>query len=1060
MTPSPQRQLSGQWLAIAFLLLAAGIGALWYSAVSAYEAAVLRERGRELQATAELKIEFIRFWLDERRSDALVQSNRPLLAIAATGKGADAWAYGPDALPNQLEQIRKEYGYEAVLLLDRQGNRLFGVGKIGEDALAAAAKAARTAMEAGQTAISRAYHSEAGKQHHIDIDIAAPVADSRRPGAPIVGALVFHLDPKAHLDPFLRRWPSPSESGETFLVERTNGEITYLSSLRHAEAEKLKRHTGESSLPAAVAARGGHGITEGIDYRGVPVLAAVGQVPDMPWFVVSKLDREEILAPVRREALWSGTLASLLVMALGLAMLAWYRRGQSELALTQQESTKAALAASEARFRRLIENAWDLLVLFDRDMRIVYASPSVEQQLGSRLTGESIASGTALVHPEDVGRVEAARVNALAHPGLPQRFEHRVRGRYDHWMLVEANFTNHFGDPDIGALTYTGRDVSERKWAEQALRDSEERYRFLFKLSPDAVFVHWNNIVLYTNDAAVRLFRAESERDLVGRDWHDLVAPTDRANTERRAASLALGEVPFLQPAEMHYRALDGQVIEVEAAGARIVVDGKPAIMSVVRDISERKRAEAELKQSEKRYRFLFESSPLPMWVFDVDTLAFIEVNGTAVAQYGYTREEFLAMTLCDIRPPEEVAEFERMVKAKVRPQGRTWTHRRKDGSLLKAAIWFQDVEFLGRPARMILAEDVTARVEAEQALAESEARLRAIFDSAPVGIAIADAGGRYLMVNRAQCEMLGYSEAELLQRSFADITHAEDVPANLALSVRLRSGEIGVGSLEKRYVRKDGSVFWVLLTIGLVRTASGEVIGSVGVAQDVTERREAEARRLEYARQQRDTLVREVHHRIKNHLQGLAGLLRQHIHEQPGLESVLQNFAAQINAISIVHGLQGRAETGDASLRSLAAEITAFLGGITGAPIGLNCPDRACRWAVAEAEAVPVALILNELLTNALRHGKDRTQVSLDIRCDGDRAQLIIKNPGRLDTSLDFAGGKGLGTGLNLVRSLLPPTGAALSLENAEDGWVETRLDLGPPVLLPLAEPQVVSLR
>ena len=1184
--PSPLRTLAGNWLAGAFLLLAAGIGALWYSALSAYEAAVLRERGRELQATAELKIEFIRFWLEERRSDALVQSNRPLLAIAATGKGADAWAYGTEALPNQLEQIRKEYGYEAVLLLDRQGNRRFGAGKIGEDALAAVAKAARTAMETRQTAISRAYHSEAGQQHHIDIDIATPVADGRRPGAPIVGALVFHLDPKVHLDPFLRRWPAPSESGETFLVERTNGELTYLSSLRHADAEKLKRHAGESSLPAAMAARGSHGITEGIDYRGVPVLAAVGQVPGMPWFVVSKLDREEILAPVRREALWSGTLASLLVMALGLAMLAWHRRGQTELALTQQESAKAALAASEARFRRLIENAWDLLVLFDRDMRIVYTSPSVEQQLGSRLTGEGIASGTALVHPEDVGRVEVARVNALAHPGVPQRFEHRVRGRYDHWMLVEANFTNHFDDPDIGALTYIGRDVSERKWAEQALRDSEERYRFLFKLSPDAVFVHWNNAVLYTNDAAVRLFRAESERDLVGRNWHDLVAPEDWPKTEQRTARLVGGGEAYLQPAEMHYRALDGQVIEVEAAGARIVVDGKPAIMSVVRDISERKRAEAALRESEARlqaiiehaphgiaivstkgrytmvnpaqcrilgyseteligksfrdfthsddadlneemalemiqgrtdhftlekrylrkdgqtiwvvlsvsavrdengalryfigllqditerkrmeqalresearYRFLFESSPLPMWVFDTETLAFLEVNGTAVAQYGYSREEFLAITLRDIRPPEEVAELEQVVKADVRKQGRIWTHRRKDGSLIKAAIWFQDVDFLDRPARMILAENVTARVEAEQALAESEARLRAIFDSAPVGIAIADAAGRYLMVNRAQCEMLGYGEAELLQRTYADITHPDDVQANLDLGASLLDGEISVGSIEKRYVRKDGTSFWVLLTIGLVRTAEGEVVGSVGVAQDITERREAEARRLEYARQQRDTLVREVHHRIKNHLQGLAGLLRQHMHEQPGLAPVLQKFAAQVNAISIVHGLQGRAEKGDASLRSLAAEITAFLGSITGTQIGLACPGPACLWAVAEAEAVPLALILNELLTNALRHGTDKTRVSLSIECDENRAQLVIRNPGRLG-GLDFAGGKGLGTGLSLIRSLLPPEGVAFSLENADDGWVETRLALGPPVLQPIPQVQVVSLR
>jgi PAS domain S-box-containing protein len=1184
--PSPLRTLAGNWLAGAFLLLAAGIGALWYSAISAYEAAVLRERGRELQATAELKIEFIRFWLEVKRGNATVPGRSELIAHAAEfGLDLDAPSVRK-TLMERLTTIQTNYHYQSILLLDRTGQVRVEAGHRDGSTRRHAIATAREAMQVGKLHVSPAYETTSGGQPRLDIDIAAPVYAQDPHSSRIVGALVFQLDPRINFDLFLQRWPAPNESGESFLFERAGEEIVYLSTLRHADAAQLRRRVGDPSLPAALAVRGKQGVVEGLDYRGVPVLAAVGQVPDMPWFVVSKLDREEILAPVRREALWSGTLASLLVMALGLAMLAWHRRGQSELALTQQESTKAALAASEARFRRLIENAWDLLVLFDRDMRIVYASPSVEQQLGGSLTGEGIASGTALVHPEDVGRVEVARVNALAHPGLPQRFEHRVRGRYDHWMLVEANFTNHFDDPDIVALTYIGRDVSERKWAERALRDSEERYRFLFKLSPDAVFVHWNNVVLYTNDAAVRLFRAESERDLVGRNWHDLVAPEDWPKTEQRTARLVGGGEAYLQPAEMHYRALDGQVIEVEAAGARIVVDGKPAIMSVVRDISERKRAEAALRESEARlqaiiehaphgiaivstkgrytmvnpaqcrilgyseteligksfrdfthsddadlneemalemiqgrtdhftlekrylrkdgqtiwvvlsvsavhdesgalryfigllqditerkrmeqalregearYRFLFESSPLPMWVFDTETLAFLEVNGTAVAQYGYSREEFLAMTLRDIRPPEEVAELEQVVKADVRKQGRIWTHRRKDGSLIKAAIWFQDVDFLDRPARMILAENVTARVEAEQALSESEARLRAIFDSAPVGIAIADAAGRYLMVNRAQCEMLGYGEAELLQKTYADITHPDDVQANLDLGASLLDGEISVGSIEKRYVRKDGTSFWVLLTIGLVRTAEGEVVGSVGVAQDITERREAEARRLEYARQQRDTLVREVHHRIKNHLQGLAGLLRQHMHEQPGLAPVLQKFAAQVNAISIVHGLQGRAEKGDASLRSLAAEIVAFLGAITGTQIGLACPGPACLWAVAEAEAVPLALILNELLTNALRHGTDKTRVSLSIECDEGRAQLVIRNPGRLD-GLDFAGGKGLGTGLSLIRSLLPPEGVAFRLENAEDGWVETRLELGPPVLQPIPQVQVVSLR
>jgi len=308
ITSPPHPHASGRWPFIAFLLLALGIAAIWYSAVSAYEQAVLRERGRELQATAELKIEFIRFWLDERRGDAAVQSSRPLLAIAASGKRGNDWPYGIDALPGQLEQIRKEYGYEAVLLLDPQGHVRVSAGTLGESALDAAGKAGRAAVRSRDTTITRAYETSVEGGRHIDLDIASPVIDIRHHDRPIVGSLVFHLDPRAHLDPFLHRWPSPSESGETFLFERSGNALFYLSSLKFADAAQLVRQADAYHLPAALAARGYQGIVEGIDYRGVPVLAAVGQIPGMPWFIVSKIDRAEVLAPVRREALWSGSL--------------------------------------------------------------------------------------------------------------------------------------------------------------------------------------------------------------------------------------------------------------------------------------------------------------------------------------------------------------------------------------------------------------------------------------------------------------------------------------------------------------------------------------------------------------------------------------------------------------------------------------------------------------------------------------------------------------------------------------------------------------------------------
>jgi PAS domain S-box-containing protein len=650
-----------------------------------------------------------------------------------------------------------------VLLFDADGRLRLNSGTPDKSEVEAVAAAIGGVTDSSEIRISAIQSESASKGERLLLQISAPIFGNGARSGRTAGALVVLLDSTQAIDPLLVQNTGRIRSGEIALIERQSNTLHFLSTLKYADAAELKPSVDTPSLPAAKAARGEQGLVEGLDYRGEPVLAMVGQVPGMPWFVISKRDREEILSPVRDVALWSGTLTALLASALGLAAYFWSRRRQGQLALAREVAGKAALAASEARFRRLIENAWDLLVLFDRDMRITYASPSVDQQVGGKMLGESIARGTALVHPEDVGRVEVARINALAHPGAPQRFEHRLKGCYDHWMTVEATFTNHFDDPDIGALAYAGRDVSERMWAEQALRDSEERYRFLFKLSPDAVFVHRNGVIFQTNDAAVRLFRAESENALIGRHWRQLVPPESRPFVEQRIALLESGEQAYLQPSEQRYLALDGQPIEVEATGARIVIDGSTAIMSVVRDISERKRAEAELKDSEARYRFLFEGSPLPMWVYDAETFAFLEVNRAAVAQYGYSRAEFLGMTLRDIRPPEDVSPMEEAARSPLPPQGRVWRHLRKDGSLIHVAIWRQPTSLSGPPTRMIVAEDVTARVEAERALRESESTLRILLDAIPGVAVITNAAGNIVFANRGFERTTGVSRENLV---------------------------------------------------------------------------------------------------------------------------------------------------------------------------------------------------------------------------------------------------------------------------------------------------------
>lgn len=244
---------------------------------------------------------------------------------------------------------------------------------------------------------------------------------------------------------------------------------------------------------------------------------------------------------------------------------------------------------------------------------------------------------------------------------------------------------------------------------------------------------------------------------------------------------------------------------------------------------------------SAETYRVLFERSPQPTWVIDRETLGFLAVNEEAVRQYGYSRDEFLRMTARDIRPPEEVTRLESMLPlrdADAADDGSRWVHRRRDGSLVDVVVAAAAIVFEGRPARLVTVRDVTDAVRAERALRESERRFRSAMQHAPIGMALVGMDGRWLAVNDALRAILQRDEAELLSLTFQDVTHPDDLEADLALLHRLVAGEIPWYEMEKRYLRGDDRHVWALLTVSLVRDEAGTPLHFISQIQDVDTRR------------------------------------------------------------------------------------------------------------------------------------------------------------------------------------------------------------------------------
>jgi PAS domain S-box-containing protein len=253
-----------------------------------------------------------------------------------------------------------------------------------------------------------------------------------------------------------------------------------------------------------------------------------------------------------------------------------------------------------------------------------------------------------------------------------------------------------------------------------------------------------------------------------------------------------------------------------------------------------RRNAESGLRESQVRYRELFESNPHPMWVFDTETLAFLAVNDAAVSHYGYSREEFLAMTVRDIRAPEDVPRLQDAIAKVGRGEAVTgfWRHRKKNGDTILVEVSPRALKFGGRSAIMLLVQDVTARIQAQEALAEEQEKFRALTEQSLVGAYVIDSGVIMYMNPRA-AEIFGYRADEVAGRPARDFVVEDDWPL-LDENVRMRlSGEVESAQYTFRGRRKDGAV----VMIGVHGTTA--IIGGkriiIGVLQDITDKLRAE---------------------------------------------------------------------------------------------------------------------------------------------------------------------------------------------------------------------------
>ena len=254
------------------------------------------------------------------------------------------------------------------------------------------------------------------------------------------------------------------------------------------------------------------------------------------------------------------------------------------------------------------------------------------------------------------------------------------------------------------------------------------------------------------------------------------------------------------------------------------------------------RRGTRALEQSRNRYRLLFANNPLPMAVFDPETLEILDVNDAAIRQYGHPRDEFLRLNVRDLRPAEDRAAVAERI-AQIRAAGdHTVTrsrHLKRDGTIFDVEVTGEDIDLDGRVATLAVAVDVSERRSAERALHESEQRFRSVAENLHEALVLTDPDHRITYANPRLEAVLGYAAGELLGLDFI-VTVAEDERS--ALLERVRRRLAGVAErYETTLVRKDGTRLFVDVSASPYRNADGSIVGTLAVISDVTERKQLE---------------------------------------------------------------------------------------------------------------------------------------------------------------------------------------------------------------------------
>lgn len=707
----------------------------------------------------------------------------------------------------------------------------------------------------------------------------------------------------------------------------------------------------------------------------------------------------------------------------------------------------------------------------DPDWTMEFMSEGVKELLGLRpeqLIGNREYSYAELILEEDRDKVWSAVQEGLE-KGKSFDVQYRVRTAdgsiKTFWEKGEAVGT----DEESGETILEGfiTDVSTRVEYERELEQSQARYRDLIENSPYGTILHKEGEILYVNERAKQLFGLNELQDAPSMRIFDYIDPEYQEQVKERMERVMGGEdLPFI---ELVVSMPDSeQRIELETKIDLIEYEGEKVFHTAFREITRQKQLEREMmraqvaeeynkqleqeiqehKQTQKKLhdsqkfaRNIIDSS-LDMIIATDQEGRITVFNEAAENEFGYTREEVLEQqsSILFAERDEQV----RILRAIEEEGGFTGEIKNLDRNgrefltyLSAAKIKDHRGEEIGS---MGISRDITEIKEAEEELRRSEEKYRAIYDQAYIGIAQVDLDGYFLNVNQQWCEISGYSDEELKGAHFNSLTAPEYREMGETFREELKAKRKDRVSFEKQNIHKDGSRIDLNVTVATVKDREGEPDYFVSVFEDITERKRNEQELVRSLRE-KEVLLREVHHRVKNNLQVISSILNLQTNfvDDENTLQILRESQNRIGSMSFIHeSLYRTDEFASIDLAQYVKELSTNLH----RSYYKNGDDIQLEHELENVDldldqAIPCGLIINELLSNALKYafpegqeGKVHIGVHEEEKEDGNMEVKIRIADNGVGLPEGYEIGESDSLGLQLVSSLLEQIGGEIRLK------------------------------